>query len=67
MKPHDEWGDLMTMEEFIETCKSGSFIDHDGHGLLATETHRSGNYIYPSQVLSGDYDKSFTHVVWYNR
>ena len=63
----DEDGDLMTLDEFVECCLDGGFIDYDGSGNYATATHESDIDIYPSDVTSGNYRKDFTHVVWYNR
>jgi len=33
-----DYGDHMTLEDFIEYCKHGSFIDYDGYGRYATDT-----------------------------
>lgn len=61
------FGDLMTIEEFGEDCKEGWLIDYDGHGSYATNDKVSDVSIYPSEFLSGNYRKDFTHIVWYNR
>ena len=63
-----DYGTHMTMAEFIDHVRSGGFIDYDGYASYATETHIvNGQYVYPSDVLSGNYDSSATHVVWYNK
>ncbi len=62
-----EYADLMTMKNFVWFCKSGAFIDYDGHGNYANETHITGGVIKPSDVMSDKYDKAQTHVAWYNR
>ena len=59
--------DHMTMEVFVESCISGGFIDYDGMGRYATAHKMSGKFIHPSDVVNNNYDKSFTHVVWFNR
>ena len=62
------YGDHMTMAEFVAAVRSGGFIDYDGYARYATETHiANGQYVYPSDVLSGNYDPGRTHVVWFNR
>lgn len=67
-KPHGENSDVMTMEEFIDHCKAGSFIDYDGMGQYADETHvLAREWVYPSMVINGTIDKSYSHVTWYNR
>lgn len=62
-----EYGDHMKMEDFVECCKSGGFIDYDGGGNYATEDKSTNISIYPSDVMSGDYRKDFSHVIWFNR
>jgi len=66
-------GDLMTIEEFVEACQAGGFIDYDGMGDWATATHvvysDITNWIKPSKILSGEQfaPEWATHVLWYNR
>lgn len=67
MKEISNNGDHMTLEEFIECCKSGGFIDYDGSGNYATEDKQSDITILPSDIMAGEYRNDFTHVVWYNR
>lgn len=57
----------MTMTDFITCCHNGSFIDYDGFGHYATVDQVSNKIITPSQVLRGEIDRNFTHVLWYNR
>jgi len=60
----------MTMEQFIHCVEIGGFIDDDGHGRYATATHELKDpyiCISPSMVHNGTIDKSWTHIVWYNR
>jgi hypothetical protein len=59
-------GDLFTIKEWKDAVRSGSFIDYDGFGDLATKTGVSNCRIRPSQsyvVLP----KWATHILWYNR
>lgn len=67
MKPQATYGDLMTIENFIENCEGGGFIDYDGSGNYATATEESDISIYPSDIISGVYRKDFTHIMWYNK
>ena len=76
-------GSLFTKKDFLESVKSGSFIDYDGFGRLATATEESDICIIPSDIFvycapafkplsrgrTGLYDwpKWATHVMWYNR
>jgi hypothetical protein len=63
-----DYGDLITLEEFIGACESGTFIDSDGTGYYATETQMSNIPAYPSDIIVGGiiYD-DYTHVMWFNK
>jgi len=79
------YGDHMTLEQFIGSCKSGCFIDYDGYGYYATKDRMTNIVIRPSHVTgkgstfsmkTGKYrkvkikvniDKSYSHIVWFNR
>lgn len=67
--PLPEFGDHMTMEEWIEDVKSGCLIDYDGYGKYASVDRMSSLVVIPSDVkydnISGNTE--FTHVVWFNR
>lgn len=65
----DEHACLMSWNDFVESCQSGSFIDYDGFVELATVTRVSNVTISPSRALSTDYKrpKWATHVAWYNK
>lgn len=65
-----ECGDHMTMADWLAACKDGSFIDYDGHGVLATATlGQSALEVRPSDVtlLKLTMPDWATHVVWFNR
>lgn len=69
-KDHEDYADLMTIEEWLENVKSGLLIDYDGHGYLATEEKESNVWIEPSQgkeILEENKDLGATHIMWYNR
>lgn len=67
MEPIPDYGDHMTLEEFIDCCKCGGFSDYDGCGNYATDTEMSSLEISPGDIISGVYRKDFTHVVWFNK
>lgn len=64
-----KYGDLMTLEEFIDNVECGGFIDYDGWGKYATSDKMSNKTIRPSNVKSNRLltNDEFTHVVWFNR
>jgi hypothetical protein len=66
MEPHDDIGDLMTLEDFVSAC-GNMFIDYDGFGYYATETEQTDIIIKPGDVMRDIHRKDFTHVKWYNR
>lgn len=67
MEPIPSYGDLMLLEDFIEDCKCGGLIDDDGTGYYATATEMSNEEVSPCEVADGIVDRSFTHVVWFNK
>jgi hypothetical protein len=64
MEPYD-FGDLMTVEEFREAVKHGSFIDYDGSGHPMKDGKMSRFDVYPSEV--DEIPKDATHILWFNR
>ena len=62
-----DYGDHMTMDEFVKACLCGAFIDYDGHGCYATANMMSNLVVSPSDVMQGKHDTSYTHVVWFNK
>ena len=71
--PLEDIGDLLTLQEFLDAVECGGFIDYDGMGNWATETHQeSGStdkWVYPSQIKNKTriIPSWATHVMWYNR
>jgi len=68
-----DYGDLMTLDHFIQMVKCGGFINYDGMGNLATKDKMSCLEIRPSMIKRDIiYQDSrltsiYTHVVWFNR
>lgn len=60
--------EVMTVQEFEECVINGLFIDYDGSGYYS-----DGKMIFrdkpaiPSQIYKNGIDKSFSHVVWFNK
>lgn len=67
MRPHSKFGDLFTMEEWLECVADGGFIDYDGYGNYATLNETSNIEVKPSDVKKGTIDKTWTHIMWYNK
>jgi hypothetical protein len=66
-KPIPEYGDMIELEEFIDLCEQGSFVDSDGFGYYATTNGMSDKYAVPSEIKSGNIQKEWTHVCWFNK
>lgn len=62
-----DYGDLMTIEKFLEYVRDGDFIDYDGHGNYSKPNVMSDIRVYPSDVKYNMIRKDFTHVIWFNR
>jgi hypothetical protein len=59
--------DVMSLEDFIESCKDGGFIDSDGHGRYVRDGRESNIHIYPSDVTNGVIREGFDEVIWFNK
>ena len=63
-----KYGDLFSVEEFVDNVRCGGFIDYDGFGNLATAEQESRIEIRPSNVLKMLAQNPWaTHVMWFNR
>ena len=67
LDPFPDYGDLMTLEEFVEACVEGSFGNDDGTGCYATKSGMSRIYAHPTDMCAGKIDRSWTHVMWFNK
>jgi len=73
-EPLDDIGKIYTMKQFVACCKSGGFTNYDGFARYATGNRKNKNSKmanfgpYPDDIRNNDdYDRSFSHVMWYNR
>lgn len=69
-KPIPEYGDLFTLEEFLELCESYCFVDYDGFGNYSDGENMViglDMMMLPSEFLAIGRDTVFTHVVWFNK
>ncbi len=60
------YGDLMTVEDFMECVSCGLFIDYDGSGHPVKNGRMSKLNIYPSQC-PGVIPEDATHIMWFNK
>ena len=66
-EPIPSYGDHITMKTFLEWVRTGCIIDYDGHGKYATDKQMTDITVFPSDVKSKKLDKSFSHIVWFNK
>jgi len=62
--PDADHGDVYSIEEFIEMCECGGFIDYDGFGYYCVDGKCSDVMIKPSDVKYGMVRKEFDSVCW---
>lgn len=56
-----EFGDVMTLKEWISTIQEGCIINTDGCGYWAKDGYMSRDEVFNSPPLDA------THVVWFNK
>lgn len=64
--PGDE-DDVYTIEEFLQLCDSGSFIDYDGFGYPVKDSMADPSIMVNPSSAKYSIPKDATHIVWFNR
>ena len=62
-----DYGDVMSLKDFIAEVNAGNFIDYDGFGQYAKNNTMSDICIIPSDVKHNAIRKDFDTVVWFNK
>lgn len=62
-----EYGDLMTLENFVATVRSGGFIDYDGYGYYVRGDKMSNIKVIPSDLKHNAIRPDFDMVMWFNK
>jgi len=65
-----DYGDVIPLEEFVESVKSGLFGNDDGTGYYSYKDGRMSNVLArPSDIFKGLIDSRlpWTQVVWFNK
>lgn len=62
-----DYGDVMSLKDFIDCVNSGGFIDYDGSGNYVRDNKISDIDIYPSDVKHNSVRKDFDTIIWFNR
>lgn len=67
------YGDLMTIEDWEDSCDCGLFIDYDGYGYFCcpeVDMIENRLNIYPSMIGTLQYKANriqWSHILWFNR
>jgi len=62
-----DFGDVMTLEHWIECVNDGGFIDYDGFGRYVRDGKESNIDVHPSDVEHNSVRDDFDTVIWFNR
>jgi len=62
-----KFGDVMSLQDFLDNVECGWFIDYDGSGNYVKDGMESNITVYPSDVKYGAIRTDFDTIVWYNR
>jgi hypothetical protein len=62
-----DYGDVMSLKNFIENVECGGFIDYDGSGNYVRDGKMSDISIEPSDVDNNSVRKDFDTIVWFNK
>ena len=61
-----EFGDLMTVKDFLECCEQTLFTDYDGSGHPVKDGKMMREFnVYPSKRK--DIPADATHIMWFNK
>ncbi len=62
----DDFAEVMTVADYIDSVKCGGFIDEDGFGYPIKDNKANTDiWLYPSELSKLPEDA--THVAWYNK
>lgn len=60
-------GDMFDIDEWIDYCMFGGFIDYDGYGVPTNIEGLLYKDFYAKPSLYKWLPKEATHIIWYNR
>jgi hypothetical protein len=64
--PISKYGQLMTIDEFIDACYTLCLTDYDGYDYYSDGDRMSDVVVVPSMYYNG-LDHQYTHIAWFNR
>lgn len=66
-RPNEDYGDLIPLQEWVESVGINAFTPDDGHGYWANETHHKVHHQRYDVFNLKDIPKNATHVLWFNK
>lgn len=62
-----DYGDLMTVEDFLSAVEDGMFIDYDGSGCPVKDGMIDNDVLILPSLCPECIPPDATHIEWYNR
>jgi len=65
-EPLPDFGDLMTVADFVDNCKDNFFVDYDGNGHPV----KDGKMMWSLTIKPSRLDmipNDATHIMWFNK
>lgn len=63
---HPDWNHIM-VQEYVAACKALRFTEYDGWARYATDKVMTELLARPEDVVCGDINTNYTHVVWFHK
>ncbi len=67
MKPIPNYGCVMTISEFVESVRNGSFTNDDGSGNYSNGMEMSDEHVDCKAIYKGRPIPGWAYVVWFNK
>lgn len=62
-----DYGQVMTLKDFVNNVNDGGFIDYDGYGKYCRDGMMSNIEIYPGDIKHNKIRTDFDKIIWFNR
>lgn len=63
----EQYGYVLTLDDFIENVRCTCFTDYDGHGYFLDKNGERYGYIRCDVKWLEKYKPTFTYVLWFNK
>lgn len=62
-----QYGDIFTINDFIDCVKDGMFIDYDGHGYFHDGENKTKESVECNVEFLKSFVEKYPYVCWYNK